>query len=317
MLDERPVDDLQAQGIGQIKRRAAGIARRDYEDGRRLVRERHYQEAVLQLTRASTGLQASLGAASKDTLEAKAALGDVLRIIGRVDEAVSMLAEVVDTAVSTFGQSARITLRVEPPMPRTKDVGKASDALEIMQSLVPDMQTALGFNHPDTLEATANLATLLNNLGNYNEAVSLLTEVISRSKVLPGPDIPRFVLTAEGNLASALANLGRLEEAKDLLDHVTSELSALAGEGDPDSLAADSQLAQVLWQIGEIGAAASVERRVVDGRRRVLGPDHPDTLRSRNNLAYWHGAAADVSWRGRGVRAVAQRPSADSRSGPP
>jgi hypothetical protein len=26
---------------------------------------------------------------------------------------------------------------------------------------------------------------------------------------------------------------------------------------------------------------------------RVLGPDHPDTLTIRHNLAYWRGAAGD------------------------
>ena len=26
---------------------------------------------------------------------------------------------------------------------------------------------------------------------------------------------------------------------------------------------------------------------------RVLGPDHPDTLTTRNNLAYWRGEAGD------------------------
>jgi hypothetical protein len=28
-------------------------------------------------------------------------------------------------------------------------------------------------------------------------------------------------------------------------------------------------------------------------RERVLGPDHPDTLRARHNLAYWTGQAGD------------------------
>ncbi|MEU4834097.1 tetratricopeptide repeat protein [Streptosporangium sp. NPDC023615] len=40
-------------------------------------------------------------------------------------------------------------------------------------------------------------------------------------------------------------------------------------------------------QVGDpAGAAAAFEELLTD-RLRVLGPDHPDTLNSRSNLAYW------------------------------
>jgi hypothetical protein len=38
-------------------------------------------------------------------------------------------------------------------------------------------------------------------------------------------------------------------------------------------------------------------------RLRVLGPDHPDTLNTRSNLAYWSRAASDVDKRSRGKTA--------------
>lgn len=34
---------------------------------------------------------------------------------------------------------------------------------------------------------------------------------------------------------------------------------------------------------------------LVTDRRRVLGPDHRDTLRARSNLAYWYGMAGDLT----------------------
>ena len=30
-------------------------------------------------------------------------------------------------------------------------------------------------------------------------------------------------------------------------------------------------------------------------RLRVLGPDHPDTLKARHNLAYWKGQSGDLA----------------------
>jgi hypothetical protein len=37
----------------------------------------------------------------------------------------------------------------------------------------------------------------------------------------------------------------------------------------------------------EPGQAAAQYRDLLDDRLRVLGPDHPDTLATRANLAYW------------------------------
>jgi hypothetical protein len=35
-------------------------------------------------------------------------------------------------------------------------------------------------------------------------------------------------------------------------------------------------------------------QRLLADRTRVLGPDHPDTLLTRNNLAHWLGKAGQV-----------------------
>ncbi|MFF4368180.1 FxSxx-COOH system tetratricopeptide repeat protein [Streptomyces sp. NPDC001594] len=44
-------------------------------------------------------------------------------------------------------------------------------------------------------------------------------------------------------------------------------------------------LAQVLQEAGAFGAARLLHERVLDVETRMLGPEHPDTLTSRNNLA--------------------------------
>jgi hypothetical protein len=33
----------------------------------------------------------------------------------------------------------------------------------------------------------------------------------------------------------------------------------------------------------------------LEDRLRILGPDHPDTLITRGNLAYWQGEAGDIA----------------------
>jgi hypothetical protein len=48
-----------------------------------------------------------------------------------------------------------------------------------------------------------------------------------------------------------------------------------------------------LGHSGRYGAARDREREVVEARVRILGPEHPDTLTARENLAFWTGSAGD------------------------
>jgi hypothetical protein len=48
-----------------------------------------------------------------------------------------------------------------------------------------------------------------------------------------------------------------------------------------------------LGECGQVGDAASYFHQLRNDCRDRLGPDHPDTLTARNNLAYWRGRAGD------------------------
>jgi hypothetical protein len=63
------------------------------------------------------------------------------------------------------------------------------------------------------------------------------------------------------------------------------------------ALAEDSagmaRTAEYLGYSGSPAAARDLSRRIVNARSRALGPEHPDTLVTRNNLARWTGKAGD------------------------
>ena len=46
-----------------------------------------------------------------------------------------------------------------------------------------------------------------------------------------------------------------------------------------------NNLASTYWAQGKIQDAAALEGKVLEARRRTLGQEHPDTLRSMSNLA--------------------------------
>ena len=46
---------------------------------------------------------------------------------------------------------------------------------------------------------------------------------------------------------------------------------------------------------GSYGAALELSQRILDARERSLGPEHPDTLTARGNLAAWTAEAGDTA----------------------
>ena len=56
-----------------------------------------------------------------------------------------------------------------------------------------------------------------------------------------------------------------------------------------------ARVASYLGRSGSYQAARELYRGVFDARVRALGPEHPDTLTARSNLALWTGEAGDVA----------------------
>ncbi|SDN88753.1 tetratricopeptide repeat protein, partial [Lentzea jiangxiensis] len=46
--------------------------------------------------------------------------------------------------------------------------------------------------------------------------------------------------------------------------------------------------------VGDLGRAVPLYEATLTDRERVLGPDHPSTLMSRNNLAYAYQSVGDL-----------------------
>jgi hypothetical protein len=56
-----------------------------------------------------------------------------------------------------------------------------------------------------------------------------------------------------------------------------------------------NNLAATLVDLGDAAGAAELHRQVLEARRRLLGPEHPDTLQSMNNLADTLAVLGDLS----------------------
>ncbi len=92
----------------------------------------------------------------------------------------------------------------------------------------------------------------------------------------------------------------RREEGADLAAHaeaICEQADDVAGDFDLTSRMLEARS----WAVRQLHAAADLTRamdlgeRTLADRERVLGPDHPDTLRSRNNLAYAYQSAGRLA----------------------
>ena len=70
-----------------------------------------------------------------------------------------------------------------------------------------------------------------------------------------------------------------------LLPHAQAALAY-----DSDGMA---RIADYLGWSGSYAPARDLQQKVVEARERVLGPEHPQTLNARGDLAYWTGQAGD------------------------
>jgi Tfp pilus assembly protein PilF len=196
-------------------------------------------------------------------------------------------------------------------------VGKTFQALGLYERAQPRLERAiamrgqrLGPEHPETMSAVHNLASLFLESGNLAEAKRLLRQNMEDRRRLSGTDHPDTLSTV-GNLADVLMGQGKLAEAESLF---RQNLEALRGIGDPDdtnNLNGIVNLAGVLIYEKKYAEAETLLRQSLGDFRLVFGPDHPDTLnvelmlacllQEQGQLSEAKGIAREALRRGRGA----------------
>ena len=162
----------------------------------------------------------------------------------------------------------------------------------------------LGPEHPDTLVSVNNLAGLLASKGDYAGARAAVSAGAGGARAGAGAGASRHAGQREqsGRIAGEQR---RLRGRGAAVSAGAGGERAGAGAGASRHAGEREQSGRLLESKGDYAEAEPLYRRALEASERVLGPEHPDTLTSVNNLAGLLRAQRRLRGRGAAVSAGA------------
>jgi tetratricopeptide (TPR) repeat protein len=156
------------------------------------------------------------------------------------------------------------------------------EAETLLRDVSHRLCSALGEEHPFSLESLHNLAQVLCQKGDLSEAESLLRKVIEgRSKKL-GAENP-CTLVSMHQLAEVLLKKGRFKEGENLIKKALESQERYLGEDHPDTLIMMDSLARICMAQEELSKALDLFKSVVEEAENSLPPEHLDIAWFRIN----------------------------------
>lgn len=168
--------------------------------------------------------------------------------------------------------------------------GNSRAALVTARTVEEMMRAELGDRHMLTQMATAKIASLHWDIGEYASARPLAEAAVAGLTAALGADHPN-TLQQTNNLALVMWDQGDLAGTETRLRHIVDRYEVLLGADDGNRLGTLTNLATLLAQRGRYVEAEAIQRDVLLRRERVFGPTHPATIVSINNLANMYAAS--------------------------
>jgi eukaryotic-like serine/threonine-protein kinase len=291
-LDTITVGELLEQGIRQVGRmtdQPLGQARLLDVLGQVHENLRHYPTAAILLAESVDLRESNLPAGHPLIAASLNRLGVVKRRMGHYAEAEALHRRALDL----LERSSQIT---DPEYINTLNrlaflspyLGRERDAVTYYRQAFDLQQHQPGADPGVIAGAMISLANALRRIGNYDGADSLYRmsiELHERNGLYREASWDRY------HLALLMMNRERFDEARQLLENA---LAMLPQNSADDHRTASTHLlsSRVYQTFGDIQLAEEHALRGVEMRRRLYGPDHPETIYGRARLAdvyAWNG----------------------------
>ena len=194
------------------------------------------------------------------------------KIPGRFDKEPEVEASIRKTIADAYYSLGKLE-QAEPHMERALELGRR----------------VLGEEHPDTLNAMADLVALHVARGRFDKAEPLGLKTLELCRRVLGEE-HRHTLSSMNNLAGVYRARDKADQAEPLFVKALEIKRRVLGEEHPDTLTMMNNLALLYKGQGKLDQAEPLYLKALEAKRRVLGEEHPDTLSSMNNLAMLYKA---------------------------
>ena len=162
--------------------------------------------------------------------------------------------------------------------------GQPEKALKMYREGLDAAHSQWGPNHRVSLKLSGGLAYVLGRMNRLTQARSLFETTLARQRKLLPPDHPETLATLN-NFGNLLLQSDKSKEAERLLSQALKTYRNQNREIDPYMASVMHNLALAYAGLGENVKAVQLGEEVLSARRKLLGPNHPDSLSSANNLA--------------------------------
>ena len=238
-----------------------------------------------------------LGPEHPDTLMAMDNLADSYADAGRRDEALKLREEVLPLRRKVSGPEHPDTLTAMNNLAVSYvDAGRRDEALKLLEEVLRARRKVLGPEHPDTLGAMNNLAVSYFDAGRRDEALKLREEVLALRRKVLGPEHPD-TLKAMRNLAISYATPAARTRRSSCGRRCWRSAARCSVRSTPTRSARCRAWRVSYLKCDRRDEALKMREEVLPLRRKVNGPEHPDTLAAMHNLAdsYFEAVRGDGS----------------------
>jgi tetratricopeptide (TPR) repeat protein len=235
---------------------------------------------------------------SQRTREARAkaqyGLGVVLGYEGNYTEARSSLSAALTEQRKIYGDINEDTAATLKELADAVDQdGDLKGAIPLMQHAVAVQRKLRGSSpHPALAEAINDLASMLEDNNQYDQAEALFNEALAMMRRLYGNKHP-YIATALTNLALLSMKKGDLARSEATYREVLAMQRELLGDNHPDVAETLSKISFVQYERGNKREGLATLRESLQMYQRLFPGDHPEVARIMNREGFWLTLAGD------------------------
>jgi tetratricopeptide (TPR) repeat protein len=202
---------------------------------------------------------------------------------GRFEESNESLERIIEIRERVWGPDHPLTLdskRIQTACLR--ELGRFEESERLCIQLAEPQQRVYGPEHFRTFLLMETHALTLCELGRYQEGADLMAKAVAGMTRLRDPD-HSALRVSQIKLAQMQARLGNSSDAEARAAEAVESLTRTQGRRHPTTLAMMRLFAEIL-SLQNRPQAEEILRENLALQREVLGPDHPETLRSASAL---------------------------------